>query len=63
MIEALSSDPRPTRSKALRDLPGLYRLRLEQWRIIYFIDDEDARIQIIRIKRKTGSETYQALGS
>ena len=63
MIEALSSDPRPMRSKELRGLHGLYRLRLGQWRIIYLIDDEDTQIQIIRIKRKTGPETYEHLGS
>jgi mRNA interferase RelE/StbE len=63
MIEALSNDPRPARSKELRDLTGLYRLRLEQWRIIYAIDDEDVQIQIIRIKRKTGPETYEHLDS
>jgi mRNA interferase RelE/StbE len=62
MIEALSKDPRPARSKELRDLPGLYRLRLEQWRIIYTIDDEDTLIEIIRIKHKTGPETYENLG-
>jgi len=36
-------------------------LRLEQWRIIYVVDDDNARILIIRIKRKTGPETYQGL--
>jgi mRNA-degrading endonuclease RelE of RelBE toxin-antitoxin system len=63
MIEALSSEPRPARSKELRDLPGLHRLRLEQWRIIYSVDDNEARVLILRIKRKAGPETYKDLGN
>ena len=61
LIDALSNNPRPTKSKELRDLPGLYRLRLEQWRIIYSVDDAEAQVLIIRIKRKTGPETYKDL--
>jgi mRNA interferase RelE/StbE len=63
MIEGLSGEPRPSRSKELRDLSGIYRLRLDQWRIIYSIDDNNTLILIIRIKRKTGPETYEGLGS
>lgn len=60
-IDALQEDARPLKSKELRDLPGIRRIRLDIWRIIYNIDDENAEILIIRIKRKTGPETYENL--
>jgi addiction module RelE/StbE family toxin len=59
LIAALENEPRPARSKELRDLPGRYRIPLEGWRIIYRIDDEEQVILITRVKRKTGPETYE----
>jgi mRNA-degrading endonuclease RelE of RelBE toxin-antitoxin system len=42
-------------------LPGHYRLRLNGWRIIYRLDKEILTILILRVRRKTGPETYQNL--
>lgn len=39
IIEGLSRQPQPAGAKPLRDRPGLYRLRLDGWRIIYQIDE------------------------
>lgn len=62
LIDALETDPRPSRSKQLRDpLAHLYRLPLEAWRIIYRIDDAELEVTIVRIKHKTGPETYTDL--
>ena len=35
IIEGLARRPRPASARELRDLPGVYRLRLNGWRIIY----------------------------
>jgi len=59
LIEALTDAPRPSGAKELRDLPGRYRIRLNGWRIIYHLDDENLIILILRVRRKTGPETYQ----
>jgi mRNA interferase RelE/StbE len=58
LIEALAENPRPKKAKELRDLPNRYRIRLDRWRVIYRVDDEDITILILRVRRKTGPETY-----
>jgi mRNA interferase RelE/StbE len=60
-ISALAEEPRPPGSKELRDRPGLFRLRLEGWRIIYRIDDDNQVVRIIGVRVKTGPETYEDL--
>lgn len=53
-IDALSADPRPSRSKTLR-LAGidreLRRLRIENWRILYTINEEDQTIDILAVRK------------
>jgi mRNA interferase RelE/StbE len=61
LIESLSIIPRPPKAKELRDLPNRYRLRLDNWRIIYRVDDEQMTILILHVRRKQGPETYQDL--
>ncbi len=61
MIDALAADPRPAGTKELRGSPGLYRLRLERWRIIYRVDDGDRLVSILRVPCRTGPETYENL--
>ena len=39
--------------------PKRYRIRLVRWRIIYRIDDDDQTVLILRVRRKTGPETYE----
>jgi len=58
-VSALADDPRPAKAKELRDKPGRYRIRLVRWRIIYRIDDGDQTVLILRVRRKTGPETYE----
>lgn len=53
LIRALGEDPRPARSKELRDKPDVYRIWLaKRWRIVYAIDDDLERILILRVRRK-----------
>lgn len=53
VIRALGEQPRPPRSKELRDLPGVYRIWLAgRWRIVYRAEDEDQIVRILRVRRK-----------
>lgn len=61
LVRSLADNPRPAKAKELRDLPGRYRIRLNGWRIIYHLDDENLTILVLRVRRKTGPETYQDL--
>jgi len=59
IVNNLAEDPRPRESKELRGMPGRYRIRLDQWRIIYRIERENLVVLILRVRRKTGAETYE----
>lgn len=59
MVSALAEDPRPSGTKELRDRPDRYRLRLDGWRILYRVDDEDETVTVLRVRRKVGPETYE----
>ena len=59
VIEALANNPYPPKSKELRELPGHYRLRVDSWRIIYSLDNQELTILILRVRHKEGPETYQ----
>ena len=39
----------------------MYRLWLNDWRIIYQVDDEAGAALVIGIRRKTGPEKYDSL--
>ncbi|HYN89858.1 MAG TPA: type II toxin-antitoxin system RelE/ParE family toxin [Ardenticatenaceae bacterium] len=58
LIRTLAQAPRPLGSLELREAPGLYRIRLEKWRIIYQVDDEARTVAVLRVRLKTGPETY-----
>ena len=58
VINTLSSDPRLSGAKELRGHPGYYRIRLDRWRIIYHVYDKEQVILILRVRRKSGPETY-----
>ena len=59
LIESLSTTPRPRRAKELRQRPNRYRIRINGWRLIYRIDDDEGEILIVRVRLKTGTATYQ----
>jgi mRNA-degrading endonuclease RelE of RelBE toxin-antitoxin system len=60
-IEGLASQPRPAAAKELRGRPGVYRLYLNGWRIIYQIDKDAGIVWIVAVRMKTGPETYEGL--
>lgn len=60
LIASLATDPYPSRSKQLREpLEHLFRIPIEEWRIIYQVEEAIILVEIIRVKRKTGPETYE----
>ena len=61
VIEALANNPRPVGAMELRGRPGLFRLWLNGWRIIYSVDDDSGVLLVIGIRFKTGPETYENL--
>ncbi len=59
VVRGLAADPILRGAKELRDLPGRYRIRLDDWRIIYRIEKDELIVLILRVRRKTGPETYE----
>jgi len=57
-IEALAVQPTPSGAKELRERPGRYRIRIDRWRLIYSINESDGVILVLRVRRKTGRDTY-----
>ena len=60
-IAELATDPRPQAAKTMQDeLAGYYRIRLDNYCIIYTIDDDVVLVEVIRVARRT-SQTYEGL--
>jgi mRNA-degrading endonuclease RelE of RelBE toxin-antitoxin system len=57
-LRALAHNPRPQESKKLSD--GIYRIRVGDIRIIYYIDEANKRIEIGGIMRR-GKSTYKGI--
>jgi mRNA interferase RelE/StbE len=61
VIAGLSNNPRPLVAKAMEDeLAGYYRIRLDDYRIIYTIDDDVVLVEVIRVIKRT-AKTYEGL--
>lgn len=64
-IVALSLDPCPQSAKDLRrpdnSPSGLFRIRIERWRIVFKVDDELRLVTILKIGEKRGAEFYEGL--
>ena len=56
-IAALRDDPYPPGSQLEEDLLHRHRLKLNGWRIIYKVDEEDRLITILTV-RKRNRNTY-----
>ena len=54
-VDALSAEPRPPKSKRL-DAPeiefDLYRVRLDRWRIVYGVSDDDRTVDVLAVRRR-----------
>lgn len=56
-ILSLASNPRPRGCRKLTDRDG-YRIRINNYRVLYTVDDETGTVVIYRIKRRKES-TYK----
>ena len=54
-VDDLGREPRPYRSKEL-DVPGfepeLHRIRLDRWRIVYAISEQDKAVDVLAVRRR-----------
>jgi mRNA interferase RelE/StbE len=60
-VFALNIDPLPTDSKSLKGYPGLYRVDLGEYRIVYRFDVEADVIQILLVGKRNDDEVYKQL--
>lgn len=60
-INTLSNNPRPTEAKPLRNQPNLWRYRVDHWRVVWRIYDDELLVIIIKVGRKHGPEFYADL--
>jgi mRNA interferase RelE/StbE len=58
VIAALADNPRPSTTRELRERVGRYRIRLDDWRVIYRVDDDAQSVIVLAVRQKTGPETY-----
>jgi mRNA interferase RelE/StbE len=56
-ILALAENPRPSGCKKLRGYKGQWRVRVGDWRIVYFIDDDAKLVTITRVAHRR--EVYE----
>ena len=63
LLDSLRLDPRPANAIEMRgDLVGHYRIKFDQWRIVYKIDDDVLLIEVLKIGTKHGPEFYEEIG-
>ena len=54
-VDGLADNPHPPRSRRLRSeriTPELYRLRLDRWRIVYGITEEDKVVDVLAVRKR-----------
>ncbi len=60
-IDLLAGEPRPHGAVKLRGLDDLYRIRVQDYRIVYQIRDQELLILVIRIGHR--KDVYRELNS
>jgi mRNA interferase RelE/StbE len=58
IIQQLASNPRPSNAKLLREKAEIYRIALDQYRIVYSIENEVLVVEVVKVGRKYGPEFY-----
>jgi mRNA-degrading endonuclease RelE of RelBE toxin-antitoxin system len=54
MILALAEDPYPPHALAMSDsLHGRYRMRVNGWRVIYLVHEQDRLVVIVAVRPRT----------
>jgi mRNA interferase RelE/StbE len=60
-VASLAFEPRPAHATELEaELAGFWRIKLEEYRIIYTIDDDLVVVELVRVAKRT-SKTYTGL--
>ena len=60
-IAGLGFEPRPANASELaNELAGFWRIKLEDYRIIYSIDDDVIVVEVVRVAKRT-PKTYSGL--
>lgn len=54
-IEALADDPRPDGVRKLQGVEDIYRIRVGNYRVIYFIDDGELVVEVVRVAHRQGA--------
>lgn len=57
-ILALADNPRPAGCKKLKGYKDQWRIRVGDWRVVYFVDDSAKRVSISRVAHRR--EVYEA---
>lgn len=61
IIEDLVYDPYPLNAEELRDhYRGIYKIKVDGWRIFYTVNETDKTVFVVRVKRRT-PDTYTSL--
>jgi mRNA interferase RelE/StbE len=58
IILALAHNPRPSHAKELRLFANSWQIRIDNYRIVYSIEDAVLIVEIIKVGRKHGPEFY-----
>lgn len=56
-VEKLSKDPYPSNHKKLLGTEHIYRIKIGNYRVIYFIENDELIIEIIRVRHR--KEVYR----
>lgn len=59
LIQSLASEPRPVSAKLLRTGENRYRIRVDDYRLVYRIFDDVLIVEVIKVGQKEGPEFYQ----
>jgi mRNA interferase RelE/StbE len=59
LIQSLATNPRPPSAKQLREREQMYRIALDDYRIVYSIEDDLLIIEVVKVGPKEGPEFYQ----
>lgn len=59
LIAELAADPHPSHAKLLRNSQNRDRIRLDNYRIVYRIEDDILLVEVLKVGQKDGSEFYE----
>jgi len=59
LIQSLASNPRPAAAKLLRTGENRYRIRVDDYRLVYRIFDDVLIVEVVKVGQKEGPEFYQ----